>query len=184
MRRDEVLDYERRRELFHLIERSPGLHLRELERRSGFALGTLRHHLRYLIAHGLVDTEPDGAVLRHFAHEFDLDADRRALGALRQIALRRVLVYLLSTPDGASSYADLVAELRVPTSTLALYLQQLTSRGLIERRSHGRTSSYHLIAPERIIRLLHSYRSSFIDGIVDHLLDLIEQDTADERRTP
>lgn len=178
MRREEVLEYEVRRRLYDLVRREPGLHLRELERRSGLALGTLRHHLRYLQEHRLVDAVDDKNVVRYFASDDAEPADRRVVGALRQEALRRVVLFLLHE-GGAADHKTLLAALGAPPSTIATYLAELTRRGVVDRRSLGRESRYEMREPERVIRLLHTYRASFLDALVDHLLDVVYQDEPD-----
>jgi predicted transcriptional regulator len=175
VRREEVLEYETRRKVYGLIEAEPGLHLRELERRSGVPLSTLRHHLRYLRQHRLVEVVEDKNVRRYFATSLAEPMDRRALAALRQESLRRVVLYVLSR-GGTAEYQDILNDLRVPPSTLGVYLSQLTQQGVLARRSIGRESRYDAIDPERTVRLLHRYRASFLDTLVDHLLDVVYQD--------
>lgn len=175
MRREEVLEYETRRRLYHIIEDEPGLHMRELERRSRVPLSTLRHHLRYLREHKLIEVLEDKNVRRYFATLLAEAADRRALSALRQESLRRVLLFVLAR-GGAADYQELQAGIGIPPSTLAVYLSQLVDRGLLDRRSLGRESRYEAVDPERTIRLLHRYRASFLDALVDHLLDAVYQD--------
>ena len=175
MRREEVLEYETRRRIYRLIEDEPGLHLRELERRSGVALSTLRHHLRYLRKHGLVEVVEDKNVRRYFATNLAEPLDRRALAVLRQESLRRVVLYVLAR-GGSADYQDIMRKLQIPPSTLAVYLSQLTQKGVLARRSIGRESRYDALDSERTIRLLHRYRASFLDTLVDHLLDVVYQD--------
>ena len=175
MRREEVLEYETRRRLYHLIDDEPGLHMRELERRSGIPLSTLRHHLRYLHEHKLIDVVEDKNVSRYFARELAEPADRRALSALRQEALRRVILLVLSR-GGSATYQEIQREIGAPASTLAVYLAQLVDKQILDRRSVGRESRYEIIGAERTIRLLHRYRASFLDELVDHLLDVVYQD--------
>lgn len=175
MRREEVLEYEARRRLYALVRDEPGLHMRELERRSGMPLSTLRHHLRFLEEHRLVDAVADKNLTRYFATTLVERADRAALAALRQESLRRVLLRLLAS-GGQARYEELRESLGVPASTLAVYLQQLTRAGIVERRSLGRSSRYDVSDPERVIRLLHTYRASFLDALVDHLIDVVYQD--------
>lgn len=175
MRREEVLAYEARRRIYLLVEREPGLHLRELERRSGMPLGTLRHHLRYLEEHKLVDSQEDKNVTRYFTAELHEPIDRAVLSALRQEALRRVLLFLLSR-GGRALYREISGAIGAPPSTLAVYLSQLTKSGVVERVPLGRESRYDVREPERTIRLLHAYRASFVDALVDHLLDVVYGD--------
>lgn len=179
MRREDVLEYETRRRLYHLIEDEPGLHMRELERRSGIPLSTLRHHLRYLHEHRLVDQVEDKNVTRYFAHVMPEEADRRTVSALRQEALRRVLLFVLSE-GGVASYQSIQAHVGAPASTLAVYLAHLVDRGILERRTAGRESRYVVVDGERTIRLLHRYRASFLDALVDHLLDVVYQDEPED----
>ena len=175
MRREEVLEYETRRRLYRLVEEEPGLHMRELERRSGIPLSTIRHHVRYLREHRLIDVVEDKNVTRYFASVLVEPADRRVISALRQEALRRVLLFVLAR-GGSAPYQELQTSLGIPPSTLAVYLAQLVDRGLLDRRSLGRESRYEAIDARRTIRLLHTYRGSFLDELVDHLLDVVYQD--------
>lgn len=175
MRREEVLEYETRRRVFQLIEREPGLHLRELERRAGIPLSTLRHHVRFLEEHRLVESTEDRNVRRYFATTMVDRVDRGVLSALRQEALRRVLLFVLAE-GGSATYQQILAALGAPPSTLAVYLAQLTSRGLLAKRSLGRESRYDALEAERTIALLHRYRASFLDSLVDHLLEVVYQD--------
>lgn len=175
MRREEVLEYETRRRVFELIQREPGLHMRELERRSTVPLSTLRHHLAFLQEHGLVDAEEDRNVTRFFPRALLEPHDRRTLGALRQEALRRLLLHILAK-GGQAPYRELAAEHGIPASTLATYLAELVRRGVLARRSLGRESRYDVLEPERVIRLLLAYRETFFDRLVDHLLDAVYQD--------
>lgn len=169
MDREEVLAYEARRRLYDLIRHEPGLHLRELERRSRLPLSTMRHHLRFLEAHHLIETLEDRNQKRYFSRLASTREDRPLIAALRQAALRRVVLYLLESGHVAA-YQDILAATGVPPSTLAVHLAELTKRGVLVREPVGRESRYRVAEPERIIRVLHTYRASFFDALVDHLL--------------
>lgn len=175
MRREEVLEYEARRRLYDLVRSEPGLHLRELERRSGMPVSTLRHHLRYLERHGLVEPAEDRNTQRWFTRLLIEPVDRAMLAALRQEALRRVVLFLLSR-GGAVPYQEIREAMQVPTSTLGVHLSELARRGVVRRVSVGRESRYEVLEPDRVIRLLHEYRSSFLDRLVDHLLAAVYQE--------
>lgn len=186
MVREEVLAYEARRRLHALVVEHPGVHLRELERLSGLPLSTLRYHMDYLERHLLVDAVEDRNVRRYFAREVRHPRDRAVMGALRQEALRNLILYLLAQ-GGEAPYRDLLAASRVGPSTLATHLAELTRRGLLARVPVGRESRYRLIHQEEVVRLLHTYRRSFLDALVDHLLDAVYQegppeDEGDEAR--
>ncbi|MCK4365849.1 MAG: winged helix-turn-helix transcriptional regulator [Thermoplasmatales archaeon] len=44
---ENILELETRRQIYNIILENPGLHLRELSRRTNLSFGGLRHHLNY-----------------------------------------------------------------------------------------------------------------------------------------
>ncbi len=176
--RDDVLAFEARRNLHKLIREHPGLHLRELERVSDMNLSTLRYHIDYLVKHRLVDVEQDKYYRRFFERRGPAGAERRILSALRQRALRRIVLHCLEAGDPVP-YQDL-RSLGVPASTLAVHLSELTRRGILERISYGRESAYRLADADQVRHLIFAYRSSFLDAIIDHLYEAIYQEADNE----
>ena len=155
----------RRRLLMH-IERHPGEHLRELERRTGLAVGVLRHHLDYLIEARLVVEERDGRLRRLFPVGLDA-ALRDSLKALRVRAHRAILVRLLNHP--ASSAREICDALQLAPRTTNHYLRALTSSGHVLRDDADR---YQLADPDAMVRALVAYRPSFADRLVDAALEM------------
>lgn len=179
MRREDVLEFEARRRVFALVRDEPGLHLRELERRSGMPLSTLRHHVGFLERHRLVEGVEDRNVRRFFAVEPGPPVDRRVVGALRQRALRTVLVTLIAR-GGRLPYPELLAATGFPPSTLATHLRALVATGLVERVPVGRSSAYRVPRPERVLDALVRYRASILDPFVDSLLATLYPEEGDE----
>jgi predicted transcriptional regulator len=173
--REEALALEARRKVYALVRDEPGLHLRELERRLAMPLSTLRHHLRFLEEKGLVDAVEDRNQKRWFTRLPVGREGRPLIAALRQKALRRVVLVLLER-GGQATYRDLLATLGLPPSTLGVHLAELGRRGVVEREAHGRESRYRLADPSAVVRTLHTYRASFLDALVDHLLDAVYQE--------
>ena len=48
MFKDEILENENRKKIYETIERSPGIHLREIQRILDMPLTTLEYHLSYM----------------------------------------------------------------------------------------------------------------------------------------
>lgn len=156
-----------RRRLLDMLDASPGLHLRELERRLGVPQATLRHHLERLRTRGLVEAYRDGRLLRFFpAGEME---GREALAALRQEPLRRALLLLLQA-GGESDYRALAARADVPQSTLSTRLSALQARGLATLEKAGRETRWRLVAPQAVARVLREHRESLADPEVDAVL--------------
>ncbi|HLC76566.1 MAG TPA: winged helix-turn-helix transcriptional regulator, partial [archaeon] len=53
------LDLEVRRRIYDCIVGSPGLHFREIQRRTNLATGSLDYHLHFLHKNGIIRTERD-----------------------------------------------------------------------------------------------------------------------------
>ena len=162
----EALELESRRRLYRRIVDSPGLHLRELQRGSGMAMGALEYHLAALEKAGLVTVRQD-ANKRFFPAEMDA-RDKPVLAFLRQELPRRVLAHALS--EAASTKAGLVAALDVPMSTLNHHLRKLVEVGLLVDVRDSREAAYAVADPERVLRLLVAQRATFMDRWVDNLL--------------
>ncbi|MDA0961489.1 MAG: metalloregulator ArsR/SmtB family transcription factor [Proteobacteria bacterium] len=76
-----ALGHDARLTIFRLLVRAgaPGLNVGDLCHETGLAASTLAHHLRTLVAAGLVLQERDG---REVINTVDFDAVRRTLGFL------------------------------------------------------------------------------------------------------
>ena len=56
---DEILKLETRREIYNFILEYPGLHLREISRRTNIPLGSLGYYIKSLKKYGLIETKKD-----------------------------------------------------------------------------------------------------------------------------
>tara|TARA_B100000315_G_C14509407_1_gene556239 strand:+ start:385 stop:903 length:519 start_codon:yes stop_codon:yes gene_type:complete len=164
---NDILELENRRQLFDLILRSPGLHLRELQRQLDWVMGQLEYHLDRLEDAGLVQAEKERQFKRCFPSEL-APADRNILGPLRQEAPRQVVLQLLQAP---STPSELSRQLKIPLSTLSEYLKTLLESDIATVKQEGRVRTYSIRNPNQILNNLVTYRPSFIDSMVDRFLD-------------
>jgi predicted transcriptional regulator len=168
--KDEPLDLEARRRVYQAIARHPGIHLRELERRTSLALGDLRYHLDYLEARQLINSLTDGYRKAYFPTQGVFLQDRRTLSLLRQRVPRQIVLLLLrkETVD----YEGLAATLGLSKPTLSFHLKKLVESGLITgERVEGR-NVYRLGERERTLKLLLAYRESILDAAVDKFTEV------------
>lgn len=94
--REDILELETRREIFNLILKYPGLHLRELSRRTDLSLSGLRHHLNYLIKQEYVVTKSDQRYTRYYASKEVGRRDQIWLNILRQEVPRKIVLLLIT----------------------------------------------------------------------------------------
>lgn len=161
------LELETRRRLYQHVVRHPGKYLRELQRDTGLAMGSLEYHLSALGGAGLVTVLQDGNK-RFFPAEMDR-RDKRILVLLRQALPRRVLLALLERSP--RSKADLAAGLAVAASTLNYHLGHLAEAGLVGAGRDGREATYEVADEAAVLRLLVAYRESFLDRLLDNFLE-------------
>ncbi len=63
---DEVLDLDSRRSVLSVVESAPGIHFREIQRRSGLGIGALHYHLGVLERENLVVARREGMWKRFY----------------------------------------------------------------------------------------------------------------------
>lgn len=95
-----VLDLKIRREIYDLISDYPGLHLRELSRRTDTSFGSLRYHLDFLKRKELVTTKIDSRYTRFYAKEKVGVNDKKIISVLRQEVPLRIVLLLLTPGPG------------------------------------------------------------------------------------
>ena len=152
-----------RRRILRKLERSPGIHFRELQRQLGAANGTLRHHLKSLVSERSVTVVPVNGRTGYFAGapaqvEILIGTgvtDQATAAAMLPVGLsgvQREIVSRLSNSDETPSQAELAREIGKSRTTVSSAIGILRKRGII---GHGKRLS---LAPH-----LDSLDSSGVD---------------------
>ena len=167
-----VLELEIRKNLYSLILKSPGLHFREIQRRTKMATGQLTHHLNYLQKVSLIVTRSDGEYLRYYADMQISDTERRVLELMRQKSVRRILLYLLEYKS--CSHEQLVESSDLSPATVSWHIKKLVDSKIVDKEVVGRHSFYSINDFELVKKTLVTYRESFLDKIVDKFIEMWE----------
>lgn len=167
MFKEEILENERRREIYKFIEENPGSYLREIQRGLEIPLASLEYHLSYMGRRKVVFSERDGRYKRYYIKPLD-DEDKKTLAALRQRRLREIVLVTLSNKK--VRYQTFLEIFKIPHSTLSLYLKHLVDLKVLERHKIGYESIYTVRDEDRVVRVLTSYKASFVDRLVDMAL--------------
>src|SRR3989338_9240214 len=94
--REQVLALGVRREIFELIKQCPGLHFREIKRRTNLAIGALQYHLNVLEKNNFVRSEKKGKFTRYFLFSSqETVQDQGTLSLLRDENIRKISLFLL-----------------------------------------------------------------------------------------
>lgn len=168
MERGEVIELEARRRIYDHIVANPGTHLRAVKEALEMPMGQLEYHLRFLEDQGLVGAKEDRYYKRFFPSEMGA-TERRLLSALRQEMPRRIVLLVLESPG--ADHTTIQKSTGLGASTLSFYMRDLIEKGLIERRREGRRSLYTVLDVDRVVKVLITYRPSFLDRMVDRFLE-------------
>lgn len=160
-----ALDIEIRRKIYDLIVTLPGIHFRELQRRSGASSGVLDYHLHYMESRGLIKSDQGDRHTRYYISGTTTEGDRKAMAALRIGGQRKILIYLLER--GGSLLSDVSSGVGLSKSTVSFHTKRLLADGLLIRRG----ALFYINDPEKTADLIIKYKSTFFDSTVDRFAE-------------
>ncbi len=168
MFKDEVLANENRRKIYAIIEKNPGIHMRELQRVLDMPLTTLEYHLTYMTRKRIIFREGDGHYKRYYVRPLDTE-DKKILTALRQEKMRDIVFLVLTNKKVKHQFIS--DYLKLPNSTLSCYLKHLVDSMVLCKEKIGYENIYTVCDENRVARVLIAYKSSFLDKVVDKTLN-------------
>jgi predicted transcriptional regulator len=132
----DLLEHPLRRALHQAVEANPGIHLKALARTVGRPRNTVEHHVRKLVASGLLTQhELNGYACLFVKGQVDR-RDQAAAGVLKSDAARRVLAAVVQAP-GASG-RDVAAQAGLTPTLVSYHVRNLQQAGLVEGQRAGR----------------------------------------------
>jgi len=167
MFKDEILENERRRNIYAMIEANPGIHLRELQRVLNMPLATLEYHLSYMARKKIIFGEKIEHYMRYYIKPLEPE-DKKILLALRQKRMREIVLIILENKK--VKYRFLADYFKLPHSTLSFYLKYLVDYHILERNKIGYENLYTIRDEDRVAKILVAYKSGFLDKLVDKAL--------------
>ena len=164
-----ILELGTRKKIYNLIKKYEGCHFRDLERKSKFPASTLKYHLDYLSKNELILEEKDRNNIRYFSKEFNTD-DKELLMLLRQNSIRNILIFLLTNNN--CNHEDIVKFLKLSPSTVSWHLKKLKIKNVVSSIKEGKNTKYKLVInKQQIINLLIVYQESFLDSLVNKVIE-------------
>lgn len=168
-----ALEIDTRKRIFETIRRSPGIHMRELERHLGLGLGNLQYHLHYLEKRDLIIQMKDEQFVRYFVKNKEMDDDdRKVMSFLRKGACRHILMCLMEEPG--MNNKDISSTVVLSPSTVSWHLNKLVATGIVKKTVNGRESNFEVVDTENIAGLMIAYKSSFFDKLLDNFIEMWE----------
>lgn len=158
----------RKRLILILVTRNPGIHLRELERESGIALGALRNILDSLLNSELIIEKKIPGFRTFFSSRGIERGDREWVTLFRREHLRLIVEKLILTPS--ISRKDLKNHLNIPRTTLRGHLDHLGSAGIITL-----DKDIELTEPARAERILLLTKPHIIERMVSAVIEIFDE---------
>jgi predicted transcriptional regulator len=168
-----VQGLEQRQQIYEHILHFPGSHFREMQRHLKLPVGTLQYHLSSLSREGLIIRKKDGEYVRYYAIGLFTERERKLLSLLRQKPIRHIAIMLLT--DKELNHKSIMAELKLSPATTSWYLDKMLESGIANKKRRGKEVMYRLVKPDEVARAIITYRSSFLDAIVDRFIEIWER---------
>ncbi len=168
------LELDARRRIYECISKSPGLHFREIQRRTNLATGSLDYHLHFLHKNSLIRTEKTKGFIRYYTTNISYDQeDKELLNLLRHDKVRHILIHLIEKKR--SNATDIAKSVGISQSNLSWYLKALGDKHVIVHKKKGRFRFYSVVNRNEIVKCLLTYKASFLDSVVDRFITAWEE---------
>lgn len=172
---DEAVILTPRDKIYSSIVQNPGLHFREIQRRTSIATGALQYHLDYLKKKSFIREEKEGKFSRFYSINSNV-VDSKLMNLLRQDSVRKIILFLMNKKR--ASFQSISKEVCLGISTTSFHLQKLVSGGIVIQKHQGSKVFFNLKNKESVLLMLLEYKESFLDSLVDNFIDTWEKELA------
>ena len=163
MFKDVILENGRRKKIYGLIKKNPGLHFREIHRRLNIPSSSLEHHLSYMVRNRVIYSKKDGGYTRYFCEPLSKD-EQKIISALRHKKLREIVAILNEAEE--VKFHDLADFLQISPSILSYYLRYLMDKKIVARKKVGYENVYFLY-DQRAKKIIISYEPRFFSKLAE-----------------
>jgi DNA-binding transcriptional ArsR family regulator len=125
-----LLNLELRNKIYNIILKNPGLHFREIVRKSNIPATTLSYHLRRLEKNDLLITKKEGRYIRYFVSKDIDNKEKTIINIIRQETTRNILLYIVLMI--VTTQSEIAKELELHPTTVEFHLKKLRKNDLIE----------------------------------------------------
>ena len=158
-------------DIFKVIDKSPGIRYRELARQTGFSNGVLTYHLNILEQFGYINKFKHNNITRYYPPSIP-NGDLKIISHLRVHSERDIILFLLNRDF--CTFSEIVEYLRKAPSTVSWHLKKLCEDGILTVH-RGEYNLYRINDKKLVNQMLHKYKESFTDRIVNNLVDIANE---------
>jgi len=163
--------------VMNTVRKFPGLRFYELKKETGFANGTLQHHINNLIKSKKIDAHYDNAIPRYFLPNVD-QPSKITIQRLSQNTTSKIIKLLLKKE--CQTFAQLVKYTKKSPGTVSLYKNKMVEDKIIVGttddckycKNSRMKIKYRLVNPEKVRTLVMEYGKSSLSKSSDNLADV------------
>ncbi len=172
-RLDEAVALTPRDRIYSTIVKNPGLHFREVQRRTNIANGAMQYHLDYLKKKNFIREEKEGKFSRFYALQTDV-RDTKLMNLLRQDSVRKIVLFLMQ--KRRATLPVISKNVGLGLSTTSFHMQKLLSSKIVLQKTIRGKIYFNLGDKDSIMGLFVEYKKSFLDELVDNFVELWEKE--------
>ena len=159
------------------ITKFPGLRFYELKKETGFANGTLQHHVNSLIKIKKITAHYDNAIPRYFISDVS-ESSKIIIQRLSQNTTSKIIKLLLKKE--CQTFSQLVKYTKKSPGTVSLYKNKMVADKIIvgttedckNCKNNSMKIKYRLVEPEKVRSLVLEYGKTSVRRSVDNLADV------------
>ncbi|MFA5357557.1 MAG: winged helix-turn-helix transcriptional regulator [archaeon] len=170
---DEVIALSPRDRIYSTIAKNPGLHFREVQRRTSIATGALQYHIDCLKKKRLIREEKEGKFSRFYSLGGG-EINSVLMNLLRQTSVRRIILFLMKRRR--APLPQIAGGVGLSVSTASFHLQKLLQAQVVVQKNYGKKTYFFLSDKDAVLEILLSYKGSFLDELVDNFTELWEEE--------
>ncbi len=155
-----------------IISENPGIHFREIQRKSGAAVGQVEYHIYQLERMEKISIKKDGKLKRYFLLDNTGFNDRKILYFLRNKFARDIIYYLLENESAELSLFLTGRKSRQQNTRQVI--SDMINQGVLHSESKSSTNYLFLTDPENTMLILKKFRESFLDTMGSNIMSMLE----------
>ena len=165
------LELEKRRNIYNLIKKNPGLHLSKISELLNIRISLIEYHLATMERMGVISCVKEKGYIRYYVAGKIGSKDKKILSILRQEIPLKIVLFLLKNPH--SRHRDILKELKVARSTLTYHVHKLIKNEIIDVHETDEEKTFKIRDEKKITSLLIKYKPyNVIESFKDVWVDL------------
>jgi predicted transcriptional regulator len=159
------------RNILKVISLSPGIRYRELARQTGFANGVLTYHLNILEHIECINKFRHNNITRYYPVNIPIQ-DLKIISHFRVHSEKDIILYILN--HDFCTFNEIVDYSKRAPSTVSWHLKRLSQDGIVAVHP-GEYNLYRITDKKLVIQMLHKYKESFTDKVVNNFVDIVDE---------